>query len=60
MSKPKKNSDHMARVAEIGCLICQMPAEVHHCFTSMGWIVKSVDNELVAKVDGETVTWLDL
>ncbi len=36
MSKPKNNRDHMSRVAGLGCLICEMPAEVHHCFTSMG------------------------
>lgn len=27
---------HMARVSELGCLICRMPAQVHHCGTHMG------------------------
>lgn len=26
----KAERDHMARVAALGCLICQGPAEVHH------------------------------
>ncbi len=35
--KPTKSeSAHMDRVQELSCLICQMPAEIHHCFTSMG------------------------
>ena len=29
--KPTKaEREHMSKVAEMGCLICQMPAEVHH------------------------------
>ena len=27
-TKPER--EHMGRVAELGCLICQMPAQVHH------------------------------
>lgn len=26
----KAERDYMGRVAELGCLICQMPAQVHH------------------------------
>ncbi len=27
---------HFSRIVELNCIICQSPAEVHHCFTSMG------------------------
>ena len=26
----KGDKEHMARIAELGCIICGMPAEVHH------------------------------
>ena len=26
----KQDKDHMGRVAALGCIICGMPAEVHH------------------------------
>ena len=37
---PKKASkaerEYMGRVAELGCCICRMPAEVHHITTGVG------------------------
>lgn len=27
---------HLSAVAELGCLICRMPAEIHHCRLGMG------------------------
>ena len=32
----KAQKRHMMRVADLGCLICAMPAEIHHCGTYMG------------------------
>lgn len=27
---------HLRRVAELGCMVCKMPAQVHHCGTHLG------------------------
>ncbi len=27
---------HFEKLAELGCIICSGPAEIHHCFTGMG------------------------
>jgi hypothetical protein len=35
-SATKAEKAHMRRVAELGCCVCAMPAEVHHCGTYMG------------------------
>ncbi len=32
----KARDKHFSRVADLGCIVCQSPAEIHHCFTSMG------------------------
>ncbi len=32
----KAERDYMGRVAELGCIICQMPASVHHITTGVG------------------------
>ncbi len=39
MSKKKANEaerEHMGKVAELGCMICEMPACVHHITTGVG------------------------
>lgn len=39
MSKKKANQaerEHMGKVAELGCMICAMPACVHHITTGVG------------------------
>jgi len=37
MSAPTKTQrDRWRRIAEIGCLICAQPAEIHHCLTGAG------------------------
>ena len=38
MSKPatKAQKQRMAKVAELGCVICKGPAAIHHCGTHMG------------------------
>lgn len=32
----KAEKQHLSKVAELGCIICQMPAEIHHIRTGMG------------------------
>ena len=32
----KAEKRHMDRVAALGCIICSMPATIHHCGTYMG------------------------
>jgi hypothetical protein len=32
----KAEKEHLNRVAELGCLICHQPAEIHHLRTGMG------------------------
>ena len=32
----KADKVYMGRVAELGCIICQMPAEIHHIRSGMG------------------------
>lgn len=27
---------HLSRVAALGCMVCRMPAQVHHCGTHLG------------------------
>jgi len=34
--KTKEEKEHLSAVAELGCLICQMPAEVHHILEGRG------------------------
>ena len=39
MAKKKPNKaerEHMGKVADLGCLICAMPASVHHITTGVG------------------------
>jgi len=40
MSKSKKKTkaerDHLDKVSRLGCLICNQPANIHHCGTYMG------------------------
>lgn len=38
----KEESEHMARVAALGCIICGAPAEVHH-LTGAGMGLRSKD-----------------
>lgn len=44
LAKAEKD-DLFERVVELGCIICQSPAEIHHCFTSMG--CKKDDSEVI-------------
>ena len=37
----KADREHYARVVEIGCSICQMPAEIHHLLMHKGMGSKS-------------------
>lgn len=32
----KAEKEHLNRVAELGCIICHQPAEIHHLRTGMG------------------------
>ena len=32
----KAEREHLNRVAELGCIICHQPAEIHHLRTGMG------------------------
>jgi hypothetical protein len=32
----KTEKEYINRVAELGCIICRMPAEIHHLRTGMG------------------------
>jgi hypothetical protein len=32
----KAEKQHLSKVAELGCLICHMPAEIHHLRAGMG------------------------
>jgi hypothetical protein len=32
----KKEREHLSRVKELGCLICNRPAEIHHLRTGQG------------------------
>lgn len=41
MSKTEKA--YFNRVAELGCIICRMPAEIHHLRTGAGLGIKSKD-----------------
>lgn len=37
MKRPtKKEREHMSRVAALGCLICQRPAQIHHIRAGQG------------------------
>jgi hypothetical protein len=35
-SMTKAEKEYLNRVAELGCIICRMPAEIHHLRTGMG------------------------
>jgi len=37
----KAEKDHMGRVAGLGCLVCGMPAEVHHIRDGVGMSQRS-------------------
>lgn len=39
MKKPatKAEKEYLSRVADLSCLICQMPAEIHHITTARGF-----------------------
>jgi hypothetical protein len=39
----KSNKEYFNRVAELGCIICRMPAEIHHLRTGAGLGMKSKD-----------------
>jgi hypothetical protein len=46
--KPSKaETDYYDRVAELGCVICQMPAEVHHLLTGKGMGLKSSSQHVI-------------
>ena len=32
----KAQKEHFAALAELGCIVCARPAEIHHCGTYMG------------------------
>ena len=32
----KSERQHLSKVAELGCIICRMPAEIHHARHGMG------------------------
>ena len=32
----KSEKEHLSKVASIGCIICRMPAEIHHIRSGMG------------------------
>ena len=42
MSKVKKTAEYYSELAELGCIICEMPAEIHH-LTGGGMALKSKD-----------------
>lgn len=36
MSKTKAEKDHLSRIADMGCVICRAPCEIHHIRRGMG------------------------
>ena len=36
ISPTKQQRARWSRIAEMGCMICASPAEIHHCFTGAG------------------------
>lgn len=49
MRKPptKAERDHYTKVVEIGCIICQQPAEIHHLLTGKGMGMKSSNMDVI-------------
>lgn len=43
----KSERDHMSRVADLGCLICHGPAEVHHIRATAGMGQRAAYNETI-------------
>ncbi len=46
-AKTKAEKDHMARVAELGCIICQQPAELHHIREMQGMGSKASNLDVI-------------
>jgi len=38
---------HYSRVVDLGCLICEMPAEIHHITTTRGFGGRAKNNEVL-------------
>lgn len=45
--KPKKDPKHLQRVRELGCIICQSPANAHHIRAGNGLSQKASDYETI-------------
>jgi hypothetical protein len=43
----KAEREHYSRVIELGCVICRMPAEIHHLLTGKGMAQKSANNRVI-------------
>lgn len=35
-TKTKKEDEYLTKVASIGCIVCGLPAGIHHCRTGLG------------------------
>jgi hypothetical protein len=45
--KPKKVREYMSRVAEMGCIICGSPCQLHHPRHNIGMGQKSSDMDVI-------------
>jgi hypothetical protein len=43
----KAEREHYSRVIELGCVICRMPAEIHHLLTGKGMGQKSSNYRVI-------------
>lgn len=43
----KAEREHYTRVVELGCVICRMPAEIHHLLTGKGMGQKSSNFDVI-------------
>ena len=46
-AKTKAEKEHMTRVAELGCLICGRPAELHHVRAGQGLGQRSSHTDVI-------------
>ena len=43
----RDENDHLNRVQELGCIICEMPAEIHHIRTGKGMSQRATHFEVI-------------